>query len=37
MDENQEMICKIVEMLQRANDRELGIVSEFIRSLLLEK
>ena len=33
MDEKNEMIRKIVEMLEAANGRELAIVLAFIRSL----
>lgn len=33
MDENEEMIREIVELLKTANDRELWIALEFIRSL----
>lgn len=34
MDESEEMIREIVELLKTANDRELGIALEFIRSLI---
>lgn len=34
MDEENEMIREIVELLKTANDRELRIALEFIRSLI---